>query len=184
MKQAVLVFCILAALGACASFPQPEGEGNSLVIGYLALDFPDGYFNRPARTIRSGIRLHLRNESRQTDFSLMTSSGYYYFLSNGTDSYSLESYEYEDTAERAKLGRSKIDLKFEITPGKVVYLGHLTISYKIPKLTLDSLEKKTYRFEVDSSVRWEKEETLLYIVGRDPDSRWLEYEVVEPGAAE
>jgi hypothetical protein len=180
MKHAVLILGILAALSSCTSLPEPEGEGNSLVIGYVALDFPDGFFNRPARKIQNGIRLHFLNESQQTKFSLSTASGYYYFLANGTDNYSLESFEYEDTAERAKLGQSKVGWKFRVVPGKVVYLGHWILSYKAPKLTLDTLDAKRYKYEVDPSFIWQKDDILQYLQKVRPGSRWLDYEMVEP----
>jgi hypothetical protein len=182
MKQAILAICALAALSSCASMPvpEPEGEGDSLVIGYFALDFPDGYFNYPPRKIVDRIQLIFLNETRKTRFSLTTSAGYYCFLANGTDDYSLESYGYEDVGAQARLGPAKVDWKFGITPGKVVYLGHLTISYKSEKMKVEaSSERRSSSFDVDSSYRWEEEATLQYIETLNPESRWLDCELVE-----
>ncbi len=183
MKQAVLAFCVLAVLSSCASLPvpEPEGEGDSLVIGYFALDFPDGYLNLPPRKIVDRIQLVFLNETRQTRFSLTTSSGYFCFLTNGADDYSLESYGYEDVGARARLGPAKINWKFGISPGRLIYLGHLTITYKSEQKKVEaSSEKRTSSFDVDSSFHWEKEAVLRYIKERNPDSSWLSCELVEP----
>jgi hypothetical protein len=40
MKRFLLLAGIVALLFACASFPEPESQGNSLVIGSLVLDSP------------------------------------------------------------------------------------------------------------------------------------------------
>jgi hypothetical protein len=60
MKQCLLAIGVAALLGSCASIPAPESPDDSLVIGYMALDFPDGYFEEGRRTIASGINLSIR----------------------------------------------------------------------------------------------------------------------------
>jgi hypothetical protein len=176
MKHVLLILGIGLVLASCASLPEPEGEGTSLVIGHLVLDFPDGFFDKPARAIQNGIKLNFLNATRQTKFSLQTLSGYFYFLANGTDSYVLESYEYE--FERVTLGRSEVKWKIAVTPDKVNYLGHLTIFYLTPKLTLEA-GTHWWSYTHDSSMKWDKDAVRLFISKSKPDSRWLGYEVVE-----
>ncbi len=177
MKHVLLILGIGLVLASCASLPEPEGEGTSLVIGHLTLDFPDGFFDMPARTIQNGIKINFLNATRQTKFSLQTLSGYYYFLANGTDSYVLESYEYE--FEHVTMSRSEVKWEIAVTPDKVYYLGHLTISYLTPKLTLESGSSRRWSYTPDSSMKWDKDAVRLFIRKSKPDSRWLEYEVVE-----
>src|SRR3989304_8102826 len=94
MKYVLLMASLIFALSSCASIPAPEKADDSLVIGHLVLDFPDGFFEQPSRTIESGVMLHLVNTTKQTRFSLLTSGGYFRFLSHGADEYLLKGYEF------------------------------------------------------------------------------------------
>jgi len=69
--------------------------------------------------------------------------------------------------------------KFGVTPGKVVYLGHLTFTYKAETKKVEASERRTSSFKVDSSLRWENEAALQHIEELNPDSRWLKYELVQ-----
>jgi hypothetical protein len=42
-----------------------------------------------------------------------------------------------------------------------------------------SSERRSSSFDVDSSYRWEEEATLQYIETLNPESRWLDCELVE-----
>ena len=182
MKRLLLFAGIVALLFSCASFPEPEGQGNSLVIGNFILDFPDGFFDLSARKITSGVTLHLANRTKGTKFALITSSpGYFYFLTNGSDEFELESSEYaaEGLGHRYKMN-IPIRIKIMNTPDKVIYLGHITSTYTLPKIEKESgTGSRTWNFETEWTTTWDQEGLRLYIVEVSPNRQWLNREVLE-----
>ena len=178
MKKGLLAVGLLAFLVSCASIPGPENPDDSLVIGYFALDYPDGWFDHGKRTITSGVTLYFANQSSGNKFWLTTSQGYFQFLSNGRDSYSLESYKV--TVERST-SSGDIGLKFTAKPHTVVYLGHHLMIHSDPRKTTRTTPEGratywTYTRSIDSK---DKEgEMLTYLKGKDAECPWLEYEVV------
>jgi hypothetical protein len=183
MKSFVLAVGVLLALGACASLPPPESDGSALVAGYLVEDYPDGFYNKAPRTIRHGINLTIRNLTQDTKFTVKTSNGYFYFLSNGTDSYLLENYELDvrESGEGTYFVGGKLGRKFGATPGKIVYLGHLTIKRSQPEKTKEELSgRQTYwHFETSVDLQWKQGELLEFLRGIDPESVWLDREIVQ-----
>jgi len=178
MKRWIAILGLLPLLLSCASFPEPEAPESSLVIGYLVLDYPDGWFDQAKRTIASGVTLYFTNQSSGNKFWLTTSQGYFQFLSNGTDSYSLESYKV--TVDRST-SSGDISLKFTAKPHTVVYLGHHTMIHTDPQKTTKTTPegRGTYWTYKRSTNSQEKEgEMLTYLKSKDPESPWLEYEVV------
>ncbi len=178
MNRWLLLVAVLPLLSACASIPAPEGPDDSLVIGYFALDFPDGFFDQNRRTITTGITLSFVNQSTGRKFSITTSNGYYQFLSNGADSYTFASYKVQ--SDRATI-QSKIDKTFAAKPRSVVYLGHLTVIYAKPKATHEtSLDQKAnyWNFETSANFAYKEEELRSYLRDKDPENPWLAYEVV------
>ena len=95
MKKMFLAGLIALLLISCAGIPEPEESGNSLIIGSIILDFPDGFFDGASTTITRSIKVKLLNTTKKRSFTLSTIDGYFYFLTNGTDSYVLESFEFE-----------------------------------------------------------------------------------------
>ena len=82
----VALSCLLL-LGSCAGVPRPENDQSTLVIGSFILDYPDGLFEYNARTIPVGVYVTVRNNTKDSTFDLRTNDGgYFYFLSNGSDS--------------------------------------------------------------------------------------------------
>jgi hypothetical protein len=183
MKRFILMAGIAVLLFSCASLPEPESQGDSLVIGNLILDFPDGFFNQSRRTITSGVNIRLANLTKGTKFMLTTSPpGYFFFLTNGTDEFELESFEYRTEAlgGRYNLGRTPMEIRIRNTPDKVIYLGHIKRSYTLPKLVKSNMEgsRTSWNFEVKWSGTWDQEALRLYIAEISPDSPWLTHEVM------
>jgi hypothetical protein len=178
MNRWLLLVAVLPLLSACASIPSPESPDDSLVIGYFALDFPDGFFDKGRRTITSGVTLNFVNQTTGRKFWITTSNGYYQFLSNGTDSYTFASYKIE--SDRATV-QSTVDKTFATKPRSVVYLGHLTLIYAKPKQThKTSMDQKSnyWNFDTTANFLYNEGELRSYLREKDPDSPWLEYEVV------
>jgi hypothetical protein len=179
MKQLILLAGVIALLCSCASFPEPESQGDSLVIGSFVLDFPDGFFNQPPRKITSGVTLHMVNVTKNRNFTLMTMyPGYFYFLTNGSDEFKFDSWEFE--TEGYQLHRNPIKWRIIPAPDKVIYIGHSSIMYLKPKIKRAyGDQSSTWNFEHDFSFKWDKEATLQFIKKIAPESQWLSREVVE-----
>ena len=163
---------------ACASIPAPEGPDDSLVIGCFTLDFPDGFFDQTKRTITSGVTLNFINETTGKKFWITTSDGFYQFLSNGTDSYLFDSYHLQSSG--GSVG-GEFNKNLPLKPHCVVYLGHMTVIYAKPQKThKTSMDEKTVYWNYERSVKmlFNEGELRTYLSSKDPQSPWLDYEVV------
>jgi hypothetical protein len=172
-----LIVGVLSLMAGCASVPVPEGSDDTLVIGNFVLDFPDGFFDQNRRTIKSGVTLNFINESTGKKFWVLTSDGYFQFLSNGTDWYTFDSFSSKPSGYTVG---GEIKKKFAVQPHSVAYLGQLTLIYAKPKQTYKtSMDQKTvyWDFEKSSNFAYNEEELRGYLQGEDPQCPWLEYEV-------
>jgi hypothetical protein len=181
MKRLIIPVAIAFALISCASLPRPQSSDDSLVIGSFVVDFPDGFFDRPAATFASGVWVKIANQTRGTSFQIITTpGGYFWFMSNGSDSYSLEGFEFKtQTASGTYSIRDKIDYKWTVSPGHVHYIGHLAFTYKKP----DKASTETYggtthwSFERSLDKKSKPEAVREYLKATDPESPWISYEV-------
>jgi hypothetical protein len=206
MKNLLLVLVLAIGLYGCASIPEPRAATDALIIGNLVLDFPDGFLGQRARTVRSNIYLYFRNTTNGTWSWRLTSDGYFYFRGNGSDRYVLERYEYSYWDEGTEFYLSdKIGLSFSSTPGKLVYLGHLDIRYEKPSrsyrvtfarsTSLDDggflaerLNKRhfliprmhpTYwKYTRSDGRQWDDAAMVAFLRQKNPDSPWLERDII------
>ena len=133
---------LLAGLGAglllvsCAGLPAPRSDSDALVVGYVQLEFPDGFLGQPPRTVRSDILLHFDNLTKGTRFSRFTRNGYFSFRAAGGEQLRLQSYEYSaDETDYQNYLNDDIGLGFSTEPGRVLDAGRITIRYTAPKIT-------------------------------------------------
>ena len=174
---------VLLTLGACAGMPEPEEAENSLVIGSLVLDYPDGFFDMKPCCFTRGVKLTILNTTTNRRFTLTTDDGYFYFLSNGTDEYVLVGYEYTKRTDKGEynVGR-EVGRSFTPVPDSLVYLGHITITYSAPdQVSKERLGRKTTRYwdyDVSAKVDFTTDALLDYIRETEPESSWLTYELV------
>jgi hypothetical protein len=177
----VLIVCCLALLVSCASVPNPENDRSSLVIGSIALDFPDGLFDLPPRVVSSGIILTVRNTTQGHSFDLrVNNDGYFYFLSNGSDAYSLLGYRYTFTTS----GRSEYSISqglgassFHATPGQICYLGHIVHRYTSPKktdLNLYARKGSSWNYQIEVIRDNKSDEMLKNLKAQNDDMPWLQ----------
>jgi hypothetical protein len=187
MKKAILTATIaavlLAALASCASIPKPSDENTALVIGNLVLDFPDGFFRAYARTVEDRVRVEIVNKTQQSKFSMYTKDGYFSFLSNGTDEYVLMTYSYETQMSgggKGSIGGQEIMGQISTTPGKVVYVGHITITYNAPNksTTLGGGAQTFWNYDVNFDLDWNTSALEEYLATKDPDGTWLSRGIV------
>ena len=184
IAAAIGALAMLFILWSCAGFPEPAGEGTSLVIGSLIIDFPDGFYDKPARRFDTDVKVSFKNTTKKSGFDLYTSHGYFYFQSNGTDEYVLKSYNLPDIVigdTRYSGGGSAIDLKIASMPSKVIYLGHIVLAYAAPSVAQLSGRESTYKYETSASWDWDKDELTRFMTQEQADSPWLQMEIIEYG---
>jgi hypothetical protein len=141
-------------VSSCATLAKPESPPDSFVIGSLVLDFPDGFFTEAPRTIDSGVTVEITNKTRGTRFALLTSAGgYFSFVGNGGNQYSIESYRFSGKTKTEVLPlEGKISYLFTATSHTVDYVGHFTVRYGKPRQLEDkSADAKSghlWQFEI------------------------------------
>jgi hypothetical protein len=177
---AVLGAGALAALLSCASLPEPEGPDTALVIGSFTMAFPDGFFGGVPRTFTQGAKLYFANLRTSKSFSILSDSrGYFSFLSNGTDEYAFVGGEMKlnETGRQSSFG-GRVMRRFPTVPGKVVYLGHFTLSFTHPQKTAKQANKAIiWNYEEVVDLEWRDEELQQYLAAKSPDSAWLQREL-------
>lgn len=175
----VLGVCALVLLTSCASIPNPENERSSLVIGSILLDFPDGLFDLPPRQIYSGILITLRNKTQDGTFELKANErGYFFFLSNGSDEYSLARFRYSFTgSERNSYTIDQtIAGSFRAAPGQVSYLGQLVYRFSAPNKTEQKLYAKTastWNYKIEPVRNDKSDEMIKSLRAQDDHMPWL-----------
>jgi hypothetical protein len=183
MKYALLPVCAAALLlFSCAAVPAPENPQDTLVIGAFLIDFPDGFFNKAPRKIVSQIELKFLNKTTGAAFTEYTrGGGYFFFLSNGTDSYVLKSFrvQVKESTGSYSFG-GNINHSWDCVPGRLQYIGHFTYSFAHPKTTsLTGEGGHTTYWQFDEHLSWDNrgQEAQQYIQQSDPNSPWLAYEL-------
>ena len=190
MKRVLPVACvcvIAAGLLACAALPEMEEEGDSLVIGSLILDFPEGLYDPIPRKVDMNVRVTFRNVTRNERFHVYTKRGYFYFPTNGTDEYILESFrmlktQVEDTGH--SFSGQQVHLKIVNSPSRVIYLGHINATYFAPRPVRDKRTIGRFRYycyPATVAVEWDQDLLRRDMARRQPDSRWLDLEIAEYG---
>ena len=185
MKKIILLFVVLLTTGlilSCLGLPQPADENESLVVGSLIMDYPDGFFRIGSMTFRNGIKLNIVNLATKNKFSVKTSNGYFRFIANGQDGYLVRSYEliYVRGNWTYTCGPYDIGIRIPDNPHKVFYLGHVTELNTLPEF----LDKKSsggnttttsYDYKTEIIVDKDIEDIKLYLA----DSEWLSYDIVD-----
>jgi hypothetical protein len=176
------IIAVVAGLLSCAGFPEPASEGNSLVIGSLILDFPDGFYDTPSKKFDMNVQLSFRNVTQDARFDVYTNRGYFYFQTNGTDQYVLEDFQLLKITignTRYSFSGRPVNMKIATSPNKVIYLGHILFTYTDPGATKRRGRTTYYNYDTSVSVDWDKDVLRQYIIQKQADSRWLALEIVE-----
>jgi hypothetical protein len=186
MKRVLLltgVLVLLASSASCASLPKPKGDGNCLVIGNFVLDFPDGFFDGPSRKIESSVALNFLNVMTSRKFSILTAQGgFFFFRTDASDDFQLLSYQYKEQSGQGgyTIGETPLKIPIHTTSDKVIYIGHITVTYAEPTLYRESGSGgSSWNFKKSLTLNWDKDAVLAYILKKDPKSEWLKREVLE-----
>jgi hypothetical protein len=177
------IIAIVAVFLSCAGFPQPAEEGNSLVIGSLILDFPDGFYDTPARKFDMNVQMSFRNTTKNTRFDIYTNRGYFYFQSNGTDEYLLEEFQLLNQTigtTRYSFSGGPVNMKIVPSPNKVIYLGHIVFTYSAPDAIARRGQSTYYNYETAVAVDWNKDVLQEHLIKQNGAS-WLNLDIVEYG---
>ena len=207
MKYLLLAAALAVGLSACATIPEPKNTGDSLLIGSVALEFPDGFLGQPARTIGSNLLLHFLDVTSGRRFVRLAVDGYFYFRGNGDDQYTLESYEYstQDYSGEYNLNDS-IGQSSSSVPGKLVYVGRIAVRYEKPRIAnhvtfaqvigfddggpllfgalksegfspIHRMEPAYWQYDRTIERSWDDAALLAYLKNKDPHSPWLAAEL-------
>ncbi len=147
LHPAIALAVALLALTAasCASIPTPaQNSDESLVIGYLVVDFPDGYFSAPPRSLDQGVWVELTNTTKNQKFKVQTGEdGCFYFLSNGRDSYSITGFHHFDSGsgKGSTEIRGPLTYDFDTSASCVRYIGHFAVHYTKPRFVESAIDK-------------------------------------------
>jgi hypothetical protein len=161
------------------TLPRPKNSVSSLVIGAFFIEFPEGYTVGPvtlaAHTLYSyGVRLYFRNVTQNYDFSVeVQSSGYFYFVSNGTDDYHLKGFGYKKQIDKTIISiMGEINTDISNNPASVIYLGHSLFKFSNP-----GTGRQVQTLEAD----WNRIPMLkhFYSICKEGNCAWMGFRVIE-----
>ena len=184
MKRGFILLSLIAVgvlvLAGCAGLPEPTSETESLVVLGFTLDFPDGFFNLAPREVENGVRLSFRDESTGRTFSRTTNDGYVSFVAEAGHTYILEFLSYELSRNNGVWTISRpLEIRWEIEPQTIAYLGDINLVYQLGAVADRDRqgrdETTTWEFQVSSNVNDNSEGAKDYVLGRAPESAWLNY---------
>jgi hypothetical protein len=158
-------------------------EATTLIIGSWILDFPDGFFDTPARQFDMNVQLSFHNTTQDKRFAIYTNRGYFYFQSNGTDDYVLEKFQLKKTKigdTTYNFGGQTINMKIAPSPNKIIYIGHVVFTYAAPEAAKRSGRTSYYDYDIAVDVDWNKQALKDYIMEHN-GAAWLDREIVEYG---
>ena len=150
MKKLLFLAASVVLLAGCASNPRPSAQGDSLVIGYFSLYFPDEYFNSGLTRIERDIELDIRDITSGRWIVRLVYGGPFQFVAHAGDTYVLESSRANllNGSMRYVFGPRPIGLKIVPDPGKVVSLGTIQLTYNPVKESPTAFHQR-----IDYSIR-------------------------------
>ncbi len=205
MRRFLLLLGAASALTSCVLFPGPRSPQESLIVGSVALVFPEGLFGGPAWTIGDQVELGFRDMTTGWRFPVYTSGGRFWFTADGTHELVLE---YSRASLRTGAGgyhlkERPIGLKIPAEPGKVLDLGRISLVYRAstgPRpagerywdrdsemsdsgTAVGGMASPAFRrylaYDVSMTQSWEGWSAADSLRRLDPHSAWLEREVVQ-----
>ena len=175
-KTRCLLLLVAAFLVLCAGLPKPSNDSDTLVIGSLVLDYPDGFFGEPARTIDYPINLEIMNSSTGSVLNLVTKSGgYFYFLTNGRDNFVLTGYSYMTTEYHTTYSaRNTLSYQITVEPGCVQYLGHIKVKTIEMRKETDLNRHTTWTSKISMSKENKLDDAKKYLQDNGQGTPWLD----------
>jgi hypothetical protein len=181
-----MMVSFLTMLAGCTTFPEPSSERDSLVVVGFVLDFPDGFFDRGARTVTRNVEIVIENISTGKRSTERTLDGYVTFQADPDESYRLLSYSYEASVGSwtYNIRPRRMNLTFSPVPGTVTYLGDIRVTYAYQGVTERGhrggrVRAQSRTYDYDIQVEWadRTDDVRPYLALVQPDSGWLAYPV-------
>ncbi len=182
MKHWIGFTCAIILLASCASFPKPGDNQNSLIVGNIVLEFPDGFFSDSARRIVQGIQMNIRDfDENKLSHVLTGIDGYYYFVGKPDHKYVIESWEarIDDSSHIYSFGPNKWGLSFNSVAGKVIYLQNVLFTFRRPKRGAEEGYTTHWNFKTSVSTQWNPDGVRDFIEIKQKKSGWLDLEFVQ-----
>ena len=182
-RYAVVFFLAGGLFLSCVSLPKPVHDTDSLVIGGVVWEFPDGFFQYSPRTFRNNITLVIANLTTGEQFKLKSKDGYFAFLSNGKDKYMLQyaALEGNGPGEDFTVGY-ELNLPIRITPSRIINIGRITITFASPEISEakqeDTVIRSYWRFRQEYIVSANAAEVKEYLAAYDGEGLWRERPIV------
>ena len=160
-----------------------------------------------ARTVKDNIEVNVLDNTTGKEFSVYSDKGYFWFTTNGTDEYTLESSQFSETvgSSAAVLGERKIGLKIPATAGSVLYAGDISFVYtyyadsftgfKVEKRQPDytimvggtsmgpegthGANRRDYIYSVTMSQVWDQKALQDYLKDAAPSAPWISRQVMD-----
>ena len=178
MKKYLICSMIIMAFvfSSCSSLPEPENSDEVLVVGNFILDFPDGFFDTSSRTVRSNVKLTIKNLVTGEETTVSTRNGYFHVVGYKGDDFEIVEYTYKCKGSNVEYTTGDaINKKFTAVSDKVNYIGNLKIIYNAGEIAAHRGSREKYYSYKKSFVSQDKrQEALEYYEYNYPDSAWLD----------
>lgn len=181
MKRLLVCVCAAVLFVSCATLPKPQGSDSSLVVGNLVLDFPDGFFSQPPTTLDRHVEVTFKDLTDGALVRVYTQNrGYYYFAGKPGDSYVMQTWSATVSGGNGEysIGPFKIGWLFTAQPGKMTYLGDVTVVFRRPNRTKQVGNSAEWDYDIDSKVNMRPAAVKEFLKETEAESPWLDYEVV------
>ena len=183
MKYFIPILLTAVLFFSCVSFPGPEEESDSLIIGSIIFDFPDGFFSGPPRTLTSSFAVTFLNATTSKELKVKTVNGFFYFTCKRNDKFTLKTIQYEDPAPGpgSSVGMN-FDLPIKGRMHSILYLGEMKVTFLHPEYVETSYGTNsigtfwTFRkHEFDNKNK--KEELKKFLSEHDRENRWQNHDI-------
>jgi hypothetical protein len=200
-----------ALLISCATVPEPRSPQEYLVMGRFTLACPTGFFGGATKSIDTGVQLVFRDVDSGSTITVSTMNGWFAFAGVGSGGYRLESSSYARSTngrEGFVIGPRNIGVWNCAEPGRVIYLGDMTLVYtprndtygprgrfdqpdyeiSMPDqpsdypVLLDSGSRADWTYDVSLDRRWDTPAAAKHLVRLSPHSAWLSRDMVTSGS--
>ena len=178
MKKYLISLLAITAIvfASCSSLPEPGNTDEVLVVGNFILDFPDGFFDLTSRTVRSNVKLRIKNRITGEITNVSTRNGYFHVVGYKGDDFEILEYDYRYKGSNAEYTMgNKVNKKFTANSDKVNYIGDIKIIYTAGEISSHrgSLEKY-YSYKRSFTNQDNSQKALEYYKFNNPDSSWFD----------
>jgi hypothetical protein len=189
MKKSFVFLTLLSLLSAagCSTLPAPKTENDSLVVGSFVVDFPDSFFGGGPRKIINGVRLDFMNNNTGEKLILLTSNGFFRFITNGSDDYIFTSFSFEEEYDNHIITIGPVPLRIPLlgVAAKVLYAGHTVVTFSQPEVlgfTDDAgMTKKTFNYKQTLSTDWKEEAVSEFLKQFGAENTWGKLPILKIG---